>query len=120
MLNLIVIKTKELERLKCQYEVLGLNFEYHRHGKGPFHYACEIDQLVFEIYPLPRSKEKADDTTRLGFVVTELDLLLPKLESSFWKIISMPTDSEWGYSCLVQDLDGRKVMLTQAEPMQKN
>ncbi len=113
MLNLIVIKTKEPKFLKSQYELLGLKFEYHRHGNGPYHYASEIDKLVFEIYPLPKSKEIADNTTRLGFKVSEFDILISKLEQANWLIKSKPIQTDWGYSCVIEDLDGRKVELTQ-------
>ena len=112
-LNLLVIKTANPAKLKAQYEVLGLDFAYHKHGNGPMHYACESENLTFEIYPLPKSKPKADNTTRLGFIVDRLDSLVPQLKADGWIVQSPPSHNEWGYSAIIVDLDGRKVELTQ-------
>ncbi|UZR93815.1 VOC family protein [Chondrinema litorale] len=119
-LNLLVIKTENPEMLKMQYECFGISFEYHQHGKEPFHYAAEIDGLVFEIYPLPKSIIRAEsfnkannllDQTRLGFTVRNLDALVKQLEASNWEIISTPKEMPWGKVAIIADLDGRKVEL---------
>ena len=53
LLNLIVIRTNQLEALMEFYQCFELAFNYHRHGKGVMHYSCEMDNgIVFEIYPL--------------------------------------------------------------------
>jgi lactoylglutathione lyase len=111
-LNLIVLKTTGPAALMQQYEQLGLQFEHHRHGDGPMHYSCEIDGLVLEIYPLPKSLAKADDSLRLGFEVDDLDKMVECLANSDWKMLSKPTEMEWGRQVLLQDRDGRKVELT--------
>jgi lactoylglutathione lyase len=111
-LNLIVLKTPDPTALKQQYELLGLQFEHHRHGDGPLHYSCEIDGLVLEIYPLPKSMSKADDSLRLGFAVDDLDKMLERLANSDWRIFSAPKETEWGRQVLLQDRDGRRVELT--------
>lgn len=110
-LNLIVIRTGELELLKDQYELLDLKFDYHQHGNGPFHYASEVDGFVFEIYPLTRSITKADNSLRLGFQIPNLKAKMNDLKGSNWKIISNPKETEWGLTALIQDLDGRKIEL---------
>ena len=46
-----VIKTAELEKTRAFFETLGLTFVEEKHGKGPVHYACERNGVVFEIYP---------------------------------------------------------------------
>lgn len=84
--NLIVIKTSKPENLKAQYEALGLAFEYHRHGKGPYHFSASISGLTFEIYPLPKSYEVADSTTRLGIQVNDLANTLIKLLTQVGKL----------------------------------
>lgn len=38
-INLIVIKTDKLQEQASLYTTLGIQFDYHQHGKGPFHYA---------------------------------------------------------------------------------
>ncbi len=110
-LNLLVIRTLNPEILKEQYKKLGLEFDYHRHGSGPFHYASEQDGFVFEIYPLTKSMEKADNSLRLGFDIQELKTKINDLENSNWKILSEPKETEWGLTALIQDLDGRKIEL---------
>ena len=110
-LNLIVVKTSQPSVLASFYEQLGLKFDNHRHGTGPLHYAASIDDVVFEIYPLPKHKVEADNTLRLGFTVNNLDELIGRLKESGIKIDKDPTMTEWGYVSIIQDLDGRKIEL---------
>lgn len=81
-INLIVLKTSRPEELVEFYAQLGINFENHKHGNGPLHYAAEIAGVVFEIYPLPNNMEKADNTLRLGFMVDNLNGLVDKIRES--------------------------------------
>lgn len=110
-INLLVIRTENPETLKSQYELLGFKFDYHRHGKGPFHYACEKDGFVFEIYPLTKSMTKADNSLRIGFDIENLEIVYEKIKESNWKIISEISQTEWGEMAIIQDLDGRKIEL---------
>lgn len=112
MLNLIVIKTQQLEKLVLFYQLIGLSFVYHQHGNGPFHYSAELDQLVFELYPLPQTNT-VDKSTRLGFKVFQLDALMLALENASIKILKKPQQTKWGYTAVVEDPDGRKIELTQ-------
>ncbi|MBO9728859.1 MAG: glyoxalase/bleomycin resistance/extradiol dioxygenase family protein [Chitinophaga sp.] len=111
-LQLLVIKTPAPDQLAEFYTRLGFEFHYHRHGKGPFHYASTNSNTVLEIYPLPKDVTEADKTTRLGFSVDNLDTLLLELPPAC--IINGAATTEWGYTALIQDLDGRKIELTQA------
>ncbi|PHN02483.1 VOC family protein [Flavilitoribacter nigricans] len=110
-LNLLVIRTEIPEKLKMQYELLGFQFEYHRHGNGPLHFAAEKDDFVFEIYPLARSMVKADASLRLGFTVEDLDGTLANVDGSDWKMVTGIKETEWGRLAVLQDTDGRKVEL---------
>ena len=110
-LNLLVIRTQNPEALKHQYELLGMSFEYHKHGKGPYHYACEVDAFVFEIYPFTKSMTKADESLRLGFEMLDLTNTMDILRNSNWIIQSEIQETTWGRIAIVQDLDGRKVEL---------
>jgi lactoylglutathione lyase len=105
------LKTSRPADLANFYEQMGVTFENHRHGTGPLHYAATMDNIVFEIYPLPKDKIKSDDTTRLGFTVANLDGLVQKLRDVGGKIIKEPTVTEWGYTAIIEDLDGRKIEL---------
>ena len=110
-LNLLVIRTKNPELLQLQYEKLGFEFDFHRHGNGPFHYASQQDEFVFEIYPLTKSMEKADNSIRLGFEIKNLRSKMDILKDTNWVIKSGLTETEWGFTAVVQDLDGRKIEL---------
>ncbi len=110
-INLIVIRTKNIKELAGFYSKLGLEFKYHQHGKGPFHYSSELDKTVFEIYPLLKSQEKADNSLRLGFDVKELDQLISEFDKEGLEVVSRPRQSEWGYFAVIKDLDGRKIEL---------
>ena len=44
-LNLIVLYSPDIERLRAFYTVLGLEFEREKHGRGPEHYAANIAAL---------------------------------------------------------------------------
>jgi len=106
-INLLVIRTENPEILKSQYENLGLTFEYHKHGNGPFHYASEKNGFVFEIYPLTKSMKEADKSLRLGFEIENLESKIENLRQTNWKILSEPTKMDWGLISVIQDLDGR-------------
>ncbi|RAV98438.1 VOC family protein [Pseudochryseolinea flava] len=108
-LNLVVLKTLTPDALADFYTQLGLTFEQHRHGTGPLHYAATLDDVVFEIYPLPKDKERTDDTLRLGFNVNNLDDLIQRLRANGNKIVKAPALTEWGYVAVVEDSDGRKM-----------
>ncbi|MBC9935004.1 VOC family protein [Chitinophaga qingshengii] len=112
-LQLLVIKTNQPERLAAFYTMLGIEFEYHRHGKGPFHYASKNGLPVLEIYPLPSDDVVPDNTTRLGFGVSNLDELIVRLTEQYIIVVTMPVKTEWGYRAVVQDPDGRKIELTE-------
>ncbi|WP_423737457.1 VOC family protein [Chitinophaga caseinilytica] len=112
-ISLIVIKTNQLEKQADFYSRLGFQFDYHNHGNGPFHFASVGSPVVLEIYPLPKRIAAADNTTRLGFQVHSLDELIRNLQADGVTIVSFPAHSDWGYTAVVQDYDGRKIELSE-------
>ena len=114
-LNLLVIRTKQAQKLVQFYELLGLSFTQHRHENGPLHYAAEQDNFVLEIYPLSKTQAIADNSTRLGFEIERLDKIIQQLQKEGIEIKKMPYQSPWGYRAVVQDWDGRKVELIEIE-----
>jgi len=114
LLNLVVIRSADMERSLQFYKLLGLDFTQHRHGNGPEHYACELGIVVFEIYP---RTDQAQDTasTRIGFQVNSLDSLVAKLQESGVTLISPPKDSPWGRRAVVNDPDGHRVELVETK-----
>lgn len=112
-LNLLVLKTDKMAGQAAFYSALGFTFEQHRHGNGPLHYASTGSNPVLEIYPLPKNITTPDSTSRLGFVVEDLVALVTTLQEINVTIVSPPAQTEWGFTAVVQDPDGRKIELTQ-------
>ena len=112
-LNLIVLRSVDIDRAAQFYQGLGLEFTKHRHGKGPEHCAAEMGELVFEIYPRqPEGDNSAG--TRIGFRVASVDEAAAALEKAGGRIVSPPKDSPWGRRAVLDDLDGHRVELTEA------
>ena len=114
-INLIVIRTDQLKACADFYQKLGISFDYHQHGKGPFHYAAELEGTVFEIYPLLKNQEKPDNSLRLGFDVPELDKLIELLKKDNIAILKEPALSAFGYAAIIKDVDGRKIELKETK-----
>ena len=111
-LNLLVIRSGDIDRSARFYELLGLVFTKHAHGSGPQHYAAEPGTSVFEIYPR-RDEKDSTSSTRLGFRVANLDQTLAALEQAGAKIVSPLKDTPYGRRAVVDDPDGHRVELTQ-------
>lgn len=106
--NLIVLKTHQLDRLRDFYSALGISFVEEKHGNGPTHLAGRVGEVMLELYPLPADAGPADSTTRLGFAVPDLDAVVAKLGAA---VVSGPRTTEWGRRAVARDPDGRKVEL---------
>lgn len=109
--NLVVLRSRDLERADTFYRALGLRFVRHAHGKGPLHLASERCGQVFEIYPL-EDELKSTSATRIGFAVPSVDETYHALLQVGGGSISAPADSAWGRRAVVCDPDGHRVELT--------
>ncbi|MEX2186637.1 MAG: VOC family protein [Pirellulales bacterium] len=114
-LNLVVIRSSDMDAAARFYETLGLKFSRHSHGSGPIHYASLDTECVFEIYPL-RPGEASTVSTRLGFQVESVDGVLGSLQTVGGKLISAPKESPWGYRAVIEDLDGHHVEISAPVP----
>jgi catechol 2,3-dioxygenase-like lactoylglutathione lyase family enzyme len=110
-IRLIVIRTGDTKRLADFYSLLGLTFDYHKHGDSPFHYSANIWQTVLEIYPLAKSQSEPDRTLRLGFGIDDFDETVLKLKDLEVSFLSVPTQTEFGINAIISDPDGRKIEL---------
>lgn len=72
-LKLIVIRTGDPQKSAAFYSLLGLVFDYHKHGSSPYHYSTTIEGTVLEVYPLAKGQEKADNHLRLGLGIDDFD-----------------------------------------------
>ena len=113
-LNLVVIRSRDVERAVRFYTQLGLRFLKQQHDGGPEHYSTKIGNTVFEIYPLNRQGASSPGV-RLGFVVNSLSDVLKEMKDDGVNVISQPGKREWGYSCLVEDFDGHRIELTESD-----
>lgn len=112
-LNLVVLRSTDLERARSFYEWLGLQFIQHRHGSGPEHLSAELGGCVFELYP-QSSDDASTCTTRIGFRVPSLDAVIEALGDFPACVISPPQESPWGRRAVVVDPDGHRVELVEA------
>jgi lactoylglutathione lyase len=111
-LNLVVLRSTDIEAAAEFYRCLGLEFVRQRHGDGPEHFAAETMGGVFEIYPLMLDGPRTSGT-RVGFSVSSLDESLAALQPYPRAIVSPPKNSPWGYRAVVKDPDGHRVELVQ-------
>lgn len=102
------------KRLADFYSLLGLKFDYHKHGNSPLHYSAKIGTFVFEIYPFAKTQTETDKNLRLGFAIDNFDEKLKLLEKNEITFME-PTQTEFGFSTILSDPDGRKVELYRKE-----
>ncbi len=114
-LSLLVLKTHQVQKLCSFYASIGLSFCEEQHGRGPVHFAAEFNGIVLEIYPLA-DDAIADQTTRLGFVVADLQQVLRHLADQELCDPPQPRSTDWGERSIVRDPDGRAVELYQRAP----
>jgi len=109
-MNLIVIRSRDIERAHTFYAAMGLLMLPEAHGSGPTHYVSNVVGFVFEIYPLAAG-QSLTSATRLGFQVDSVDGLVPLLIQAGGSLVSGPRDVPGGRRAVVEDLDGHKVEL---------
>lgn len=110
-IKLLVIRTANPEHLVKFYGLLGLIFEYHKHGNSPYHYSALIRETVLEIYPLAKTQLEADKTLRLGVVIDNFDEIIRLLKQQNIPFFAEPTQTDFGFLAIVEDPDGRKIEL---------
>ena len=110
-LNLVVLRSADLERSAQFYRVLGVQLVREQHGSGPEHFAGQAGRVVFEIYP--QGNGEGTTKTRIGFGVSSLAALLSKLEQAGGAVVSKPQDTEWGRRAVIADPDGHRVELVE-------
>lgn len=113
ILNLVVLRSANIESAVGFYSRLGLQFIKHRHGTRPEHNSAELAGTVFELYP-----QHADGLstvgTRIGFTVPSVDEIIKAHTDYPQAILSPPKESEWGRRAIVADPDGHRIELVQS------
>jgi catechol 2,3-dioxygenase-like lactoylglutathione lyase family enzyme len=116
-LNLLVIRSADLERAARFYGALGVRLVRERHGTGPEHLAGPAGAVVLEVYP----KGSGGDTlgVRLGFRVASVSAVVAEVLTAGGSLVSPPQDSPWGLRAVVVDPDGHRVEVVE-EPRHGN
>lgn len=103
-LTLIVVYAQDIAASKQFYETLGLAFRREQHG-GPEHYAAQIGDIVFEVYP--RQVPGCDPAPlRIGFRVPSVDQTIESLSKLGARLVKPAADTPWGRRAVVKDPDG--------------
>lgn len=110
-LNLVVIRSHEIEKAVQFYTALGLAFIREQHGNGPEHWASTSGRSTFEIYPASQTYDSSG--IRIGFEVTSIESVLGQLTAMGVTIHRPLRESPWGLRAVVRDFDGHTVELTQ-------
>jgi lactoylglutathione lyase len=116
-MNLLVLRTANVETMLAFYKALGLTFEQEQHGTGPIHYSTQPGDVTMEIYPAEAGQapdRKAGGATMIGIKVESIDAVAEQLQNLGIKMLSAPKDSTWDRRATVLDPDGRMIELTQA------
>ena len=106
-LTLLVIRSAIPEQLAEFYTTLGIAFEHHRHGTGPYHYSGHIGATLLEIYPMAKGQEQPDITLRLGLAVDAFDEIIGRL-NALDTIFHQPPSR---LMAVISDPKGRKIEL---------
>lgn len=115
-ISLVVIRTSNLDRAIAFYRTLGLSFNEEKHGNGPVHFSCELDNLVLEIYPGKETGPidyKSSGATMLGFNVPSVDDTVTLLQQLGFQVVNTAKDSPWGRRAVVLDADGRAIDISE-------
>lgn len=117
-MNLIVLRTANLEAMLAFYRALGLVFAQEQHGSGPVHYSTQLGDVTMEIYPAEAGQapdRKAGGATMIGIKVESVDNVIMALGTSGIQPLSPPKDSAWGKRATALDPDGRLIELTETK-----
>lgn len=109
-MNLMVLRSPDIDRASSFYLEIGLAMSKHSHGNGPEHYSSSVNGFVLEIYP-QRSPTDTTTNVRLGFRVADVEGLAAIVEEIGGEILSPPRETEWGRRCVVRDFDGHVIEL---------
>jgi transcriptional regulator with XRE-family HTH domain len=108
--NLLVIRTQNLERARTFYSQLGLEFHREKHARGPLHYSCALDGMVLELYPT----DTPPSPVRLGLRVPAISRAMEDLVSSgcLHETPSYISRDSGTRVCIIRDPDGNTLELS--------
>lgn len=110
-IRLLVLRTGSPEKTAAFYKLLGLTFDYHKHGNSPYHYTTQIGTTILEIYPLAKNQTEADKNFRLGFTLDNFDATIDTLKQHQVAFMMEPGQTDFGFMAIIVDPDDRKIEL---------
>ena len=111
--KMLVLILRKLQPQQSFYQTLGVDLVEEQHGKGPVHFAGRAGAVVIEVYPLPDEGSPVDSSTRLGFAVENLAMIVQALQGNDTLVAKQTTQTARGCQAVVKDPDGQSVELTQ-------
>lgn len=108
-LNLIVLYSSNIKRLRSFYQSLGLKFVEEKPENSSRYYACQLGSLVLELYPARRQRQPSARGAVIGFDVDNLDALMEHVEKEY--VHRVPKQSPYVRTAYLYDPDGRKVIV---------
>jgi lactoylglutathione lyase len=112
-LNLVVIRSADLDRAAGFYGALGVRLSRERHGSGPEHLAGQVGAAVFEVFPAAAGRSTIG--VRMGFLVESVADAVVAAQGAGGAVVTPPRAGPWGFRAVVSDPDGHRVELTEAE-----
>jgi len=113
-INLLVLRVADIDQGADFYSALGIEFTKHSHGKGPEHYAAEMGNMVFELYP-QTEEDASTKYTRIGFVVADAATAIKSLEEKGARTVTPLKDSPWGLRAVLDDPFGHRMEITETK-----
>jgi catechol 2,3-dioxygenase-like lactoylglutathione lyase family enzyme len=128
-LNLVVLRTHDIERSRRFYEAIGLKFQFSEYGYGArsMHGPVPPDApLVLDVkqagIPPPHtyleihtlSKDEAIPRQQIGFFVGSVDAAAKAAVEAGGALLSKPASWPYGRRAAVADPDGHRVELSEA------
>ncbi len=109
-INLLVLRSSDIEKLKNFYEkLLEVKFESHT-DHGPLHYGALIGSVLLELYSTKKELLQLDSP---GFSVSGLENVIARVEPKY--VHKQSYDSDFGRMAILKDPDNRLVFLVESE-----
>jgi uncharacterized glyoxalase superfamily protein PhnB len=112
-LGAFVLFTSRQDECVAFYRLLGAPLVEERHDDGVVHFACEIGEVHFAVFPVAddgRAPEYgASGCSFPGFAVTSVDAVVEQAARHGAAVLQPCADYPWGIRAVLRDPDGRPV-----------
>lgn len=107
--TLLVLYSGKPGELRKFYELLGLQFQKEQHGNGPEHFACDLGEVVLEIYPAEARPPNAIAPEII--LKVNMELVIDLICDGKIRAFRDEDQSDMKTKVLTQDPEGRRVEL---------